>query len=85
MPKRRGKSEAGSCGAVENRTRSGSQQTAYVRPGEVAELLGVAVKTVSRWCDQGRIAGAVRTAGEHWRIPRSELDRLRAGRATPGA
>ena len=71
------------CATPGNRTRSGPTQTAYVRPGEVARLLRVAVKTVSRWCDQGRIAGAVRTAGDHWRIPRSEYDRLRAGRASP--
>lgn len=65
----------------EIRTRSGSQQTAYVRPGVVARALGVSERTVRRWCDQGRIAGAIRTAGEHWRIPRDEADRLLGGRA----
>lgn len=65
----------------ENRTRSGPVQTAHVRPGVLARALGVDERTVRRWCAEGRIAGAVRTAGGHWRVPRAEYARLTEGRA----
>lgn len=66
---------------IKKRTRSGSTQTAYVRPGIVADALGVDARTVRRWCADGQIVGATRTAGDHWRIPRAEFERLKAGRA----
>jgi excisionase family DNA binding protein len=44
-------------------------------PHEVAETLGVARSTVSRWLTDGRLAGW-RTAGGHWRVPESEVTRL---------
>ncbi len=37
--------------------------TSY-RPGQVAELLGVSVDTVRRWCDEGRLT-TKRSAGGH--------------------
>jgi excisionase family DNA binding protein len=37
-------------------------------PGDVARLLGVNPKTVTRWCVEGRLA-AYRTPGGHRRIP----------------
>lgn len=33
------------------------------RPGEAAELLGVSVDTVRRWCDEGRLS--TRRVGDH--------------------
>lgn len=44
-------------------------------PGEVALVLRVSPKTVSRWCKQGRVQHCL-TAGGHRRIPRSEVERL---------
>jgi excisionase family DNA binding protein len=37
-------------------------------PGDVARLLGVNPKTVTRWCVEGRLT-AFRTPGGHRRIP----------------
>lgn len=50
-----------------------------VSVGEVAKALRVSPKTVSRWCDAGKIAYA-RTLGGHRRIPIRELERLLARR-----
>jgi len=44
--------------------------------GEAAEVLGVGVTTIKRWIQLGLLR-AVRTPGGHWRIPASEIARLR--------
>jgi molybdopterin-binding protein len=44
------------------------------RPGQVAELLGVSVDTVRRWCDDGRLA-TTRNAAGHRVVPGAELAR----------
>ena len=41
----------------------------YIRTAEVAELLSVSTKTVSRWAKQGRLPHVV-TLGGHRRFPR---------------
>ena len=41
-------------------------------PGDIARLLGVNPKTVTRWCVEGRLA-AYRTPGGHRRIAESAL------------
>jgi MerR family transcriptional regulator, light-induced transcriptional regulator len=41
-------------------------------PGDVARLLGVSPKTVTRWCVEGRLT-AFRTPGGHRRIPADAL------------
>lgn len=43
-------------------------------PGEVAALFRVDPKTVTRWCQSGRLA-SVRTPGGHHRILESEVAR----------
>jgi molybdopterin-binding protein len=48
--------------------------TASYRPGQVAELLGVSVDTVRRWCDEGRLK-TTRREGGHRMIPGPELAR----------
>ena len=47
------------------------------RPGQVAELLGVSVDTVRRWCDEGRLA-TTRSEGGHRLIPGADLARYLA-------
>lgn len=55
--------------------------TSY-RPGQVAEVLGVSVDTVRRWCDEGRLA-TTRTEGGHRLVEGAALARFLADRATP--
>lgn len=50
------------------------------RPGEIAELLGVSVDTVRRWCDEGRLA-TTRSAGGHRLVQGKDLARLLSERA----
>jgi len=45
-------------------------------PAAAAELLGVTVPTLREWEAKGKLK-VVRTPGNHRRIPRSEIDRLR--------
>jgi|tagenome__1003787_1003787.scaffolds.fasta_scaffold13148773_1 excisionase family DNA binding protein len=47
----------------------------YLTPAEVARLLSVTPRTVSRWADQGRIAHTV-TLGGHRRFLRSDIVKL---------
>lgn len=44
------------------------------RPGQVAELLGVSVDTVRRWCDDGRL-DTVRSEGGHRLVRGADLAR----------
>ena len=44
------------------------------RPGQVAELLGVSVDTVRRWCDEGRLRTS-RSGGGHRVIEGADLAR----------
>jgi molybdopterin-binding protein len=44
------------------------------RPGQVAELLGVSVDTVRRWCDEGRLRTS-RSEGGHRLIQGEDLAR----------
>lgn len=46
--------------------------------GQAARRLGVSSKTVTRWCESGRILGAIRTEGGHWRVPASYVERVEA-------
>jgi len=55
-----------------------------VSTGMAAEILTVDVKTVARWCRDGRIASAYRTPGGHWRIPASEIARRVLGEDNQG-
>jgi molybdopterin-binding protein len=44
------------------------------RPGQVAELLGVSVDTVRRWCDEGRLQ-TTRSRGGHRMVSGKDLAR----------
>jgi len=48
--------------------------TTNYRPGQVAELLGVSVDTVRRWCDEGRLE-TVRSPGGHRLVDGADLAR----------
>ncbi len=50
------------------------------RPSQVAELLGVSVDTVRRWCDEGRLA-TTRSEGGHRLVPGADLARYLVERA----
>lgn len=43
--------------------------------GEAANILGVSsINTVKNWLEGGFFPGAYKTAGGHWRFPRSEVE-----------
>jgi excisionase family DNA binding protein len=50
--------------------------TDYLKPAEVAALLGVNAKTVKRWIRAGKL-DAIKTPGGHWRIPTESVERLK--------
>ncbi len=50
-------------------------QEDYLKTQTVAEALGLSVSTIKRWVDSGMIR-AIRTAGKHRLIPRSEAVRV---------
>lgn len=54
--------------------------TAY-RPGQVADLLGVSVDTIRRWCDDGRLP-TVRTDGGHRLVSGPGLAQYLRGQAS---
>lgn len=44
-------------------------------PGEVAQLLGVNIKTLNRWANSGKIA-FIRTLGGHRRYRQSSIEAI---------
>lgn len=46
-----------------------------LRPGEVAEMLGVSTKTLIRWSNEGKIP-CVKTLGNHRRFRRSVVEAI---------
>ena len=59
------------------RRRAAVAAESYLRPSEVAELLHVTPKTVTRWAREGRLPTR-RTLGGHRRYPESEIRDLAA-------
>jgi molybdopterin-binding protein len=53
---------------------------ASYKPGRIAELLGVSVDTVRRWCDEGRLA-TTRSTGGHRLVSGPDLARFLTERA----
>ena len=47
-------------------------------PGEVAKLLGVDPKTVTRWAEKGMLPH-IRTPGGHRRFRKSAVDKILSG------
>ena len=52
--------------------RSERQEATYLRTSEVAELLHVSPKTVSRWAKEGKLP-FLKTLGGHRRYPEAEI------------
>ena len=55
--------------------RTDSEAPTYLRPAEVADLLSVSPKTVSRWAKQGKLP-FMKTLGGHRRYPEAEIREL---------
>lgn len=51
----------------------------YLRIDELAAMFRVDRKTAGSWCKDGKIPGAFRTPGGHWRIPRVEAEKFLKG------
>jgi excisionase family DNA binding protein len=57
-----------------NRSEQASK-SAYLLPSEVAEVLQVSPKTVTRWAKEGKLASR-RTLGGHRRYARADIELL---------
>jgi excisionase family DNA binding protein len=55
--------------------REDSEAPTYLRPAEVADLLSVSPKTVSRWAKEGKLP-FMKTLGGHRRYPEAEIREL---------
>jgi excisionase family DNA binding protein len=55
--------------------RKGGEAPSYLLPAEVAELLSVSPKTVSRWAKEGKLP-FLRTLGGHRRYPEAQIRQL---------
>jgi excisionase family DNA binding protein len=55
--------------------RKGDEAPGYLLPAEVAELLSVSPKTVSRWAKEGKLP-FLKTLGGHRRYPAAEIRQL---------
>jgi excisionase family DNA binding protein len=58
-------------------TRRIPAQPRYLRSGQVAKLMGLSPKTVSRYAKEGKLP-FVRTLGNHRRYPEAEIRELLA-------
>jgi excisionase family DNA binding protein len=55
--------------------RKGREAPGFLRPAEVADLLSVSPKTVSRWAKEGKLP-FLKTLGGHRRYPAAEIQKL---------
>ena len=60
---------------AQRKTSSRIEAPSYLRTAEVADILHVSPKTVSRWAKEGKLP-FVRTLGGHRRYPDSEIRAL---------
>ncbi|MFB9248423.1 helix-turn-helix domain-containing protein [Sphaerisporangium melleum] len=58
-------------------------ETKLLTTGEVAKLLRVDAKTVTRWAAAGRIP-SIKTPGGHHRIPRAHVEAILRGETPDG-
>ena len=55
--------------------RKGADASSYLRAAEVADILHVSPKTVSRWAKEGKLP-FMKTLGGHRRYPEAEIREL---------
>jgi len=55
--------------------RKGGEAPGFLRPAEVADLLSVSPKTVSRWAKEGKLP-FLKTLGGHRRYPADAIQEL---------
>ena len=55
--------------------RTGGEAPSYLLPAEVADLLWVSPKTVSRWAKEGKLP-FMKTLGGHRRYPEAQIREL---------
>jgi excisionase family DNA binding protein len=61
--------------AAQRTGNAGVKPPSYLRPSEVADLLSVSPKTVSRWAKEGKLP-FMSTLGGHRRYPEAEIREL---------
>jgi excisionase family DNA binding protein len=75
LPQDNKKSPTGTTTVKERRAMSRTSRPTYLRTSEVAGLLHVSPKTVSRWAQEGKLP-FLRTLGGHRRYPDTEIRAL---------
>ena len=55
--------------------RKDGEESGFLRPAEVADLLSVSPKTVSRWAKEGKLP-FLKTLGGHRRYPEAAIQEL---------
>jgi excisionase family DNA binding protein len=71
--------------AAQPRGKAAPDPPRYLHPAEVADLLHVSPKTVSRWAKEGKLP-FLKTLGGHRRYPAAEIRQLAEGlRVSPTA
>ena len=63
--------------AAQSSGNAATDYPSYLRTGEVAEILSVSPKTVSRWAKEGKLP-FLKTLGGHRRYPEAEIRDLAA-------
>ena len=58
--------------AAQSSGNAATDYPSYLRTGEVAEILSVSPKTVSRWAKEGKLP-FLKTLGGHRRYPEAEI------------
>jgi excisionase family DNA binding protein len=61
--------------AAQSSGNAATDYPSYLRTGEVAEILSVSPKTVSRWAKEGKLP-FLKTLGGHRRYPAAEIRQL---------
>jgi excisionase family DNA binding protein len=61
--------------AAQSSGKAAPELSRYLHPAEVADLLHVSPKTVSRWAKEGRLP-FLKTLGGHRRYPAAEIRQL---------